>query len=274
MNLNYIIYRYTLIYNSVNITVTSTMCTSETFNLSWKDFMENARESFKSLRQDPDFADVTLVSEDDQQISAHKVILASSSLVFNDLLKINKLSQPLIYLRGVKGKHLTNLVDFIYKGEIVIGQDDLNDFLALSDDLKVKGLTGVSSRRQEYEQEVHDKELEITEHKTNVKTEVFLEEDTTADKDYLPCIDEFSIAYKEVLPETQAISKVDVYETVERSYDENIDSENLESKRNSINYINSMLFRTTDGFTCNTCGKMSTDKSNMNKHVKNMHLKI
>ena len=40
----------------------------------------------RSLRDDIDFADVTLVCEDDQQIMAHIVILAASSSFFQNIL--------------------------------------------------------------------------------------------------------------------------------------------------------------------------------------------
>ena len=45
------------------------------------DFNDNVEKAFGNLRQDSDFNDVTLVSEDGQNVEAHKVILASSSRV-------------------------------------------------------------------------------------------------------------------------------------------------------------------------------------------------
>ena len=46
--------------------------------------------TFRDLRQDIDLSDVTLVGEDNKQITAHKVILVASSSVFSDMLKQNK----------------------------------------------------------------------------------------------------------------------------------------------------------------------------------------
>ena len=43
----------------------------------------------KSLREDIDFADVTLVCDDDQQIMAHSVILAASISYFQNMLMKN-----------------------------------------------------------------------------------------------------------------------------------------------------------------------------------------
>ena len=52
---------------------------NEKFCLKWNDFQENVSGSFRELKEDQDFCDVTLASEGDQQIEAHKVILAASS---------------------------------------------------------------------------------------------------------------------------------------------------------------------------------------------------
>ena len=53
---------------------------SEKLCLQWNDFQENIKSAFGNLREDNDFSDVTLACEDGQQVEAHKVILAVSSL--------------------------------------------------------------------------------------------------------------------------------------------------------------------------------------------------
>ena len=53
---------------------------SEKLSLQWNDFQENIKRAFGSLREGNNFADVTLACGDDQQVEAHKVILAASSL--------------------------------------------------------------------------------------------------------------------------------------------------------------------------------------------------
>ena len=88
-----------------------------------------------------EFSDVTLVSEDGQQIEAHKVILASASPFFLELLKRNKHPHPLIYMRGVKAEELTVLIDFLYFGEASIYQENLDSFLVTVKELKVRGLS-------------------------------------------------------------------------------------------------------------------------------------
>ena len=88
------------------------MSTSEKFNLKWDDFKENITTAFGSLREEKDFADVTLACEDGHQLEAHKVILAASSPFFQNILKRNQHKHPLIYMRGMKSEDLVSVVDF------------------------------------------------------------------------------------------------------------------------------------------------------------------
>ena len=118
------------------------MSSSEKFCLKWNDFQKNVSESFKEIRED--FCDVTLVGEGNLRIEAHKVILAASSTKFWELLKQSHHPHPLLYMRGIKDDHLTAVIDFMYHGEVNINQEDLNDFLLVAEDLKLKGLSGTN----------------------------------------------------------------------------------------------------------------------------------
>ena len=115
---------------------------SEKLCLQWNDFKDNALNAFGSLREDSDFADVTLVCEDGKQMETHKVILATSSPFFQNLLKKNKHPHPLIYMRGMKSEDLMAIVDFLYNGEAKIFHENLDSFLAIAEELQLKGLTG------------------------------------------------------------------------------------------------------------------------------------
>ena len=110
--------------------------------LKWNDFQDNVKSAFTSLRDSTDFADVTLACEDGKQVEAHKVILASSSPFFQNLLKRNRHPHPLIYMTGVKSDDLLAIVDFIYRGEANVFQEHLDSFLAIAEELQLEGLMG------------------------------------------------------------------------------------------------------------------------------------
>jgi len=123
---------------------------SEKFCLRWNDFETNISVAFRELRDDKDFFDVTLAC-DDEQIQAHKVILSACSPFFRNVLRRNPHQHPLLYLKGVKYTDLQSVLNFMYHGEVNVAQEELNSFLAVAEDLRVKGLTqsqsGSSSSR-------------------------------------------------------------------------------------------------------------------------------
>jgi len=113
---------------------------SEKFCLRWNDFEANISSAFRELRDDKDFFDVTIACDDDQ-IQAHKVILSACSPFFRNILRRNPHQNPLLYLKGVKFTDLQSVLNFMYHGEVNVAQDELNSFLAVAEDLRVKGLT-------------------------------------------------------------------------------------------------------------------------------------
>jgi len=113
---------------------------SEKFCLRWNDFETNISVAFRELREEKDFFDVTLAC-DDSQVQAHKVILSACSPFFRNVLRRNPHQHPLLYLKGVKYKELLSVLNFMYMGEVNVAQEELNSFLAVAEDLRVKGLT-------------------------------------------------------------------------------------------------------------------------------------
>ena len=108
--------------------------------LQWNEFHENLKSFFVDLKCDNDFTDVTLACEDGQQINTHKLILIASSPFFMNLLKKNKHSHPFVFMRGVTFENLSAMVDFLYQGEANVFQENLNSFLNLAEELKLRGL--------------------------------------------------------------------------------------------------------------------------------------
>merc|ERR1712013_787196 len=110
------------------------------FCLRWNDFESNIGVAFRELREDQEFFDVTLACDEDQ-IQAHMVILSACSPFFRRILQRNPHPHPVLYLKGVKLSNLQSILDFMYHGEVNLTQEDLNLFLKVAEELKVKGLT-------------------------------------------------------------------------------------------------------------------------------------
>ena len=113
---------------------------NEVYCLRWDNFSSNIRSTFCRLKKEKDFADVTLVCGDGQTDS-HKVILSAGSSFFQKILKNNPHSKPLIYMKGVKFSELQIALGFIYQGEATVATSDLDSFLAVAEDLELKGFS-------------------------------------------------------------------------------------------------------------------------------------
>ena len=113
----------------------------ERFSLKWDEFEANLSNTFAGLRRGEDFSDVTLVSEDGQLLKAHKILLSATSPLLDTILKSQDHPNPLIFMRGANGDVLNSLLDFIYFGQVELRADQLEKFMALANELKVRGLS-------------------------------------------------------------------------------------------------------------------------------------
>jgi len=157
---------------------TSKAMDSEKFCLKWNEFEDNIRNSFKSFRSEGTLFDVTLATDDGHQIQAHKVILSAGSDFFRNIFSQCNQSNMLVYLKGISRVDLENVTNFLYNGETLVTQQDLNTFLETAQELKVTRLQNVEDDNKSdldvQESEFHrriDIPLEDTEaHRTMAKS--------------------------------------------------------------------------------------------------------
>ncbi|CAH4012254.1 unnamed protein product [Pieris brassicae] len=112
------------------------------YSLRWNDFHSAMVSSFRRLRDEEDFVDVTLACAG-ATFTAHKVVLSACSPYFRRLLKANPCQHPIVILRDVHDKDMESLLRFMYQGEVHIGQEQLKEFLRAAQLLQVRGLTDV-----------------------------------------------------------------------------------------------------------------------------------
>ena len=108
-------------------------------NLSWDSFDTFTSRAFKQLWNDQDISDVTLVTKDDEQIKAHKVILSSASAFFNSILLASPDNTKFL-VNNISHKELQMVIQFIYLGQCEVGEEELDGFLAAGKFLGVEGL--------------------------------------------------------------------------------------------------------------------------------------
>ena len=104
--------------------------------VSFKSFPTFAN-SFSDLQVDGEFADVTLVSDDLEEFTAHKIVLSSVSSVFKVLLSSHAHPHPLIHLGGVAGGELESVLEFIYSGQMTVKQKYVNSIAKIFENFKL-----------------------------------------------------------------------------------------------------------------------------------------
>ena len=112
----------------------------EKIDVGSKYFETNVQNSFKQQWNEQDFADVTLVTSDDKQLKAHKIILSSSSQFFKNILLRNPHPNPLLYLKDINYEELYRILQFIYLGQCNVGTTEVVKFLSTGNALGVAGL--------------------------------------------------------------------------------------------------------------------------------------
>jgi len=117
------------------------MTSRHQFHLRWSNYGQNLANSFIRLFESESLSDVTLFCEG-ESYRAHRVVLAASSVHFQELFEQCSTAQNLVViLDGTSPSNLRALLEFMYKGEVYIDDAHLNTFLQTAKRLQVKGLS-------------------------------------------------------------------------------------------------------------------------------------
>ena len=105
-------------------------------------FPEYLKNLLVDIQTSGDFADVTLVCDDQKQLRAHRNILSACSPVFKRILRINSSSpHSVIYLRGIRHEEMVSILHFVYLGQVTFSEDRMEEFLSVAKNLEIKELS-------------------------------------------------------------------------------------------------------------------------------------
>ncbi|XP_055642400.1 transcription factor GAGA-like [Toxorhynchites rutilus septentrionalis] len=108
--------------------------------LRWDDHQCALAVTFPALLQKQALIDCTLAAEG-QFLPAHKIVLSACSPYFEALVSRNYDKHPIFLLKDVKFDDLRAIVDYMYRGEANIAQNNLSSFLQTAEFLEIKGLS-------------------------------------------------------------------------------------------------------------------------------------
>ena len=220
---------------------------NEKLCLKWNDFQDVLKSSFGDFRDETDFFDITLACED-QSVRAHKVILSACSPFFKRLLKSHPHPQPLLYMRGLKATDLVALVDFIYHGETNVFQEQLESFLALAEELELKGLSGNSE----------EADLELPPQYPPPKQEYFSSQNKQR------------IHFSRENSSNEGVASKAEYQGAMipiQSGGVPIKPKSVHIDPETMTKINAIIEKGTDGYSCTNCGYTSKHPGHMREHA-------
>ncbi|XP_012161321.1 longitudinals lacking protein, isoforms F/I/K/T isoform X2 [Ceratitis capitata] len=110
------------------------------FCLRWNNHQSTLISVFDTLLENQTLVDCTLAAEG-QFLKAHKVVLSACSPFFATLLQQQYDKHPIFILKDVKYQELRAMMDYMYRGEVNISQDQLAALLKAAESLQIKGLS-------------------------------------------------------------------------------------------------------------------------------------
>ncbi|XP_062544947.1 longitudinals lacking protein, isoforms H/M/V isoform X12 [Armigeres subalbatus] len=110
------------------------------FCLRWNNHQSTLISVFDTLLENGTLVDCTLAAEG-KFLKAHKVVLSACSPYFAALLSQQYDKHPIFILKDVKFQELRAMMDYMYRGEVNISQDQLAALLKAAESLQIKGLS-------------------------------------------------------------------------------------------------------------------------------------
>ncbi|CAG9760680.1 unnamed protein product [Ceutorhynchus assimilis] len=110
------------------------------FCLRWNNHQSTLVAVFDTLLENEKLVDCTLAAEG-KFLQAHKVVLSACSPYFESLLSRHYDKHPILILKDVKFQELKAMMDYMYRGEVNISQDQLGALLKAAESLQIKGLS-------------------------------------------------------------------------------------------------------------------------------------
>jgi len=153
------------------------------------------------LRQDNQFFDVTLASDDGQQVKAHKLVLSSGSLYFREILgKASQEMHPFIILSEVSYNELVGIIELLYSGVTSIIDESFDRFVKVSKLLKLIGFVNDENpvdvlNKDENPVDAHNKDENPVEKQSPFK-ELFLQQNNKEDDENIDDVEFSDVHYK------------------------------------------------------------------------------
>jgi len=108
--------------------------------LTWANYNQKLSQAFRRYLDNQLFCNVSLSAEG-RTVKCHQEILSACSTWFESILSsVESYQHPIILLKDVSFIELEYIVNFMYSGEVVVPQEEIQSFLKTAELLEIKGL--------------------------------------------------------------------------------------------------------------------------------------
>ena len=231
------------------------------------------------LRKEEDLFDLTLISEDEVKVEAHKVVLSASSAFFKSILKQSSTHHPFLYLGGVTSRTLLSLLDYIYHGEILLPRDELSVFLDVAKKFRIDGLlytqfSQTVPEKSEAKEQVVKTESDLRCDEGKIRNKNKTKKDSWMDQiEGLLFTNSSGPSGKEVKEESD---EEELVEELDEDFDEEYlkkisDTQNVDPITQNMSEIDAKIDKLIEikdtKKTCRVCGYTSMNSGHIREHV-------
>lgn len=167
--------------------------------------------SLSAIYRNHSHADITLICEG-EKILVHRSVLASLSPLFGQLLMSCESSvEQVIFLEGFRYALMVCLVNFLYNGIAEGSSDDLVTVSKYAKELQVKGLVNSGHSTQPFQLELLEKR-KVEEQLQKLQSDES-DSDSNSEED-----EDLQIVFEKNIQESFPVKKIEVAETIDKSY--------------------------------------------------------
>ena len=253
----------------------------EKYNLTWDRFSDHLREALKEMMTSGEFADVTLVTDDRQQIRAHRNILSACSPLFKNILLFDSNNaNPVIYLKGIQYSEMDSILQFIYLGEAKLSEERMSEFLMVSKNLEIKELSTLDKHEKSVADNLDEyNKFPLDEYSANVDLQAKsapIIPNKSAKREVSTAVVSEDVKLKckdcEKIFNSQPGLRYHIKSKHEGvKYACNLCDYEATSQWRLTTHIQSIHHEGVKKYACNQCEKLYTEQSKLTRHIQSVH---
>ena len=136
-------------YSVHNSDIIRSMADSQAYCLRRSNHPSDMIDVFDRMLRDESMTDCALMCADGHTVKAHRMILCASSPFFKTVfeqMSNHWPNYPIVFLKDMPITDLRAIIEFIYRGEVTVGQQQLESVLKSGESLRIKGLIDIDKR--------------------------------------------------------------------------------------------------------------------------------